>query len=308
MTKIQFKRNCLRVVLAAAFGMGSMADATASLLVYEGFNGYTTGTLAGQTVNSNAIGLSGTYVQSGTGQYTAVTSSGLVFGSGATTYATSGGSLWNPSGDLSTLSIGLNTGTVSETLYGSYLFKLGSTYGPNGGTRMEVRFNTASNSGTAASYLNAAVVNSSAKMSLKYDASSAMSTSAALSSTLSAGVTYMAITKWTGVSSGSGTGTLWILTSAQYDASGGVITESFLNSNALISLTTSGSGSSVLNDSDYLQFLPGGATVDDRALDEIKYGTTLLDVTSVPEPHAMALAVSGFCAMLIALKFRRLSV
>lgn len=308
MTKTQLRRNCLGAVLAAAFCMGNMADANASLLIYEGFNGYTTGTLAGQTVNGNAVGLSGTYVQSGTGQYTAVTSSGLTFGSGATTYATSGGSLWNPSGDLSTLSIGLNIGTVSGTLYGSYLFKLGATYGPNGGTRMEVRFNTASNSGTAASYLNTAVVNNSAKAALKYDASSAASTSAALSSTLSAGVTYMAITKWTGVSTGSGTGTLWILSSAQYDASGGLLTESFLNSNALVSLTTSGSGSSVLNNSDYLQFLPGGSTVDDRAMDEIKFGTTLLDVTSVPEPQAMVLAVSGLCAMMLAFKRRRSSV
>lgn len=304
MTKTKLGHKFLGTVLVAALCMGGMSDASADLLVYEGFNGYTTGTLAGQTVNGNAIGLSGAYLQPA-GQYTAITTSGLVFGSGATTYATSGGSVWNPNGDLSTISVGLNIGTFSGTLYGSYLFKLGSTYGPNGGTRMETRFNTASTAGTAASYLYAAVDNSSAKMALKYDASSAMTTSESITSTFAAGVTYMAISKWTGVGTGSGTGTLWVLTSAQYDASGGLLTESFLNSNALISLTTSGSGSSVLNNSDYLQFMPGGSSVDDRALDEIKYGTSLQDVTAIPEPNVLALTCSGFCAVLLAFRRRQ---
>lgn len=298
------KRMCTSVLVLAVM-VSISGSACASLLIYEGFNGYTSGALTGQAVNGNTIGLTGTYVEAVYSGITATTS-GLTFGSGATTYAVSGGSIVNPTTNYAAVGIGLNTGTISGTLYGSYLFQLGTAYGPSGGTRIETRFSTVSNSATTQAYLDSAVLNNGGKMSLKYDASSTAVTSADITATLNGGVTYMAISKWTGVSTGSGTGALWILTSAQYDASGGILTESYLNSNALLSMTASGSGSSVLNNSDFMQFLIGG-NADNRALDEIKYGTTLLDVTAVPEPSSMAMLLGAGAFLFVSVCRRRLN-
>ncbi|MFA6962572.1 MAG: hypothetical protein WC205_17580 [Opitutaceae bacterium] len=95
----------------------------ATLLVYEGFNGYTTGALAGQKPNANTAGLDTgvAYYDDGgnrTSGYT-IQSGGLTFGS----LQTSGGALAF-SNNINVIGADISQTAVTGTLWSSYLINL----------------------------------------------------------------------------------------------------------------------------------------------------------------------------------------
>lgn len=293
-----------RLCRAAAVGgiltcTGSSAQA--ALILYEGFN-YTTGALSTKTPNASTIGLNTSVAYQGAtvGNYT-VTGSSLTF---STNFATSGGSI----------SIGSGTGvgaaqmslasSYTGTLYSSYLVRLASrsTAAAGDGALSRISNDTAN---TGEHFLNMADSRSSStQVAIGYDA-----TTVTAGTSLSLNTTYLMLARFTRVGQAtnvtSGVATVYALTSAQYDsfiAAGG--TEAYLDS-AVIG--TGGSqisarGSDSYSSSTALTFATGQyaqfvSVNDSTTFDELRYGSTLADVTPIPEPSSAVLLLAGVAAV-----------
>lgn len=308
-----------RSILAMTVVAVSVSHARANLLVYEGYSGYTAGNLTGQAVNANAVGLTGNYTAVA-GANTTWVSTGLTFGSGASTYAVQGGAAtWaaNGAGGVAA-AISLSPSPYVGTLYGSYLINLGSA--PQGDSvRAEVRVNATAGGATGSAFFDAAVVdvNGPTFSSIRY--STATPTT---SNVLAANTTYMVISRFMNVGSTTpgvyGLSTMWVLSSAQYDAlvAAGHLTDSFLNTAVVGTdvtemVSASGDLASTANFSNgqYLQtLLASGSGLTTRTLDELKFGTSLLDVAAVPEPTITALLLGSVMVLVAAMRRRSVSI
>ena len=294
--------SLLPAALALATSAFCILPAQATPLIYEGFSGYTPGTLEGQT--TTALGLTGTYSQPNWGSPTPLvaTSTGLTFGSGTATLPVTGGAVASTGAHYDPpYEAALNTGAITGTLWGSYLFNFGSN--AYAGSAFFTSFSDGL--GTKAA---------DGKISISYDpppfTGNANPYTANAVYWFDANTTYMVITEWTNLgnldNSGTGTGTMWLLTAANYNsliANG--LTKANLNTYKSATVSTTGTAFT-LDNSDSARFgITAGGSGYTRTLDEIRWGTTLADVASaVPEPGILAL-VAGSMGVLALLRRRR---
>lgn len=303
---------CASLIALVVMGI-TLTSTQASLLVYEGFSGYGTQSLSGLAVSANAVGLSGNYVTA-TANGISISSTGLTFGGGATTYAVSGGaSTWalNGAGGVG-VTLAMSTSSYVGTLYGSYLVNLGANPTTDA-ARAEVRFNASTTGVTGTSFYNSMAASTTLGQSaVKYNTAIITTPIAMVADT-----TYMVISKWTNVGgTGTGVGTMWVLSSAQYDTlmTAGHLTDSYLSTavvgtdvTEMVTSVSDTANPTTLANGEAMQLIFGsGSALTTRTIDEIKFGSSLLDVAAVPEPNSMALLL-GSSAVLILVAYRRRS-
>lgn len=282
-----------------------------SLLIYEGFN-YTAGsTLSTITPNSSTIGFdqSTAYAGTGVGNYT-VQASSLTFGSLQTT----GGSVSFPTGtSVASGKLSLAS-SYTGTLWSSYLVTLSIQGGATlDGALMRISDST----GNAGERFNsfADSRSNSTNVAVGYDA-----TSAATGNSLTTFTTYILISKFTNVGTGlttttTGQSSIWALTEAQFGnfiQGGG--TEAYLNAATITGtaagVTARGSDANVTSSTYSLTTGSFAALVsvnDVGAFDELRFGTTLADVTPIPEPAALGI-IAGSSVLAGSLLRRRRAV
>lgn len=304
-----FRVHRLRCFLLFTLLFGSTSRG--SLLIYEGFN-YTAGsTLSTITPNSSTIGFDQSTAYAGTGvaNYT-VQASSLTFGSLQTT----GGSVAFPTGtSVASGKLSLAS-SYTGTLWSSYLVTL-SVQG--GGTTLDGALMRISDStGNAGERFNsfADSRNSSTNVAIGYD-----NVSNTTGNSLVLSTTYILISKFTNAGTGlttttTGQSSIWALTEAQFGnfiLGGG--TEAYLNA-ATISGTATGvsaRGSDANVTSGTYSLATGNfaalVSVNDvGAFDELRFGTTLADVTPIPEPAALGI-ITGASVLLAGSLLRRRS-
>lgn len=278
--------------------------AQASLLVYEGFNGYASGSLYKQSV-TNTTGLTGTYGLL-TGDQIFSNTQGLTFSN----LQVSGGSASNSTTKASAIGVTLDASLSSYTgtLYGSYLVQLGSA--PTTNSSVTVGVNTKSTTASDSRYFNSSAdLSTNSSPGVSYTTTKNGVTSAS-PLTLSAGTTYALVSRYTNVglatsASNPGVATLWVLTEAQFDH----FKISGFDDDALDSALVGSSDSNVtmrinsapLTDGSIYTFSGGiqfGLTSSAEGasfiIDEVRYGTSLNDVLPVPEPSLSALMIGTF--------------
>lgn len=290
------------VALLSAILLTFVAPTQAALLVYEGFNGYTAGVLSNQSV-TNTTGLTGSY--SATGGPISASSTGLTFSN----LQTSGGSALNATNTGS--AIGVTMGGFSSVTGSLYSSQLVSLTGSNNGI-LYTRINTVPSS--TLWFVSAANLN--AHVAAGYDSGSSES-----SVSLAMNTTYILLQEYTNVGTALGGGTtgvatIWALTNAQYTnfkLSG--LTTAALNSASVGGLAGNvtarvsdswSAGTFTFAPGNAFQFnLTGATTGSGYTLDEVRYGTTLADVTPIPEPGSCILVGMGMAATLYISRRRR---
>lgn len=309
MTSPTYLRAPAALFLAAAC---LATEARATLLVYEGFTGYTAGALEAQKPNANTVGLDknvGYYDGAATsraGGYT-FTPAGLTLGS----LATSGGALaYTSSTNVIGADITLGTSPFTGTLWTSYLVQIstrGSTasdgvvmrVGDSPNDVNDIRYNTwADSRGTSSTGAT-----TSPNVAVTYAASTPTNTAASLA----LGSTYIIIGRFTGVGTTSGAATVWALTESQFASfigAGG--NEAALAGTSVTATATHTNASGTRNfiTTDALALITAGGT---GTIDEIRFGSALTDVTptaAIPEPSAAA-ALAGLGALFAASRLRR---
>lgn len=291
------------ITLAAAF------PSRATLLVYEGFSGYTAGALEGQNPNANTVGLDQTVgyydgaATSRAGGYSLTT--GLSLGS----LSTSGGALaYTTATNVIGADINIGATPFTGTLWTSYLVRLSTRgggaadgtllrIGDSPSDNSDIRFTSWSDSrlgsnNVATSYSTATGNNGTAPLVLN--------------------TTYIIIASFTRVgsslSSGNpGVATLWALNETQFAdfiTNGGnetALAGTSVTATATHS-TTSGTFTFVTGDATSLVTVNGTGVFD-----ELRFGSSLADVTPIPEPAATT-AVMGFgCGLLLLYRRHRRS-
>jgi MYXO-CTERM domain-containing protein len=296
--------------------MGLSAHAT--LLVYADFdyaladNTNLTGAGVGGT------GLSGTWANV-TGSTTApfrYDTTGLTFSPNF--FATDGGSINLVLGNnqFALFGAALNAGTVTGTLYESYLVNITSNTGTGEGSGIYNRISSAQAS------------SSSPRLSLAPEATpaggavgagyegTAFSAMTAGTGALSTGTTSLVVGRFTNVGAELTVGNpgqvdLWVFTQAAYNSwflAGGQETK--LGDYATFKATdTATSGTHTFDNSSFLQFNAtttgtGGGSLNVN-FDEIRFGTQLTDVMAVPEPSALPLGALGLVALGLTRRRRR---
>lgn len=301
---------------ASLLGLMSLSLATAplhaSLLVYEGFNGYSAGSLAGQTPNGNTVGLNtttGYYDGAATSRaanYTLAANS-LSFGSLTTT----GGALSFTTGtNVIGAKIDIGATGYTGTLWSSYLVNLSFiSTGSGDGALMRIGKTNPSDS-TNAHFNSWADSRNDTSNTI---GTSYTNTGVDGSGSLATNTTYILISKFTRVGqsvdgTNTGVATQWALDASQFAAflaAGG-------DEAALGSVTITGMSTDTFTTTSYNTFSSSDAlalvTVDDvGTFDELRFGTELADVTpsSVPEPAAAVLLSGLACAAWCAVRRRR---
>lgn len=283
-----------------------------SLLIYEGFN-YTAGSALGAiTPNADTVGLdqSTAYAGVGVSNYT-VQASSLTFGS----LQTMGGSVAFPTGtSVASGKLSLAS-SYTGTLWSSYLVTLStqSTGTSSDGALMRISDSTGNTGERFNSFADSR--SSSTNVAIGYD-----NVSLATGNSLVLSTTYILISKFTNVGVGlttttTGQSSIWALTEAQFGnfISGGG-TEAYLNA-ATIGGTATGvsargsdanvtSGTYSLATGNFAALVSVG---DIGAFDELRFGTTLADVTPIPEPAALGI-IAGAAVLAGALLRRRRAV
>jgi len=310
------KLPCLR--FAGVFSFAALASLSASwgsLLLYEGFD-YTAGsTLNNITPNASTVGLNKTvaYAGNGASNYT-VQASSLSLGS----LQVSGGAIQTAAA-TSVAAGKMSAASYSGTLWSSYLVSLSST-GTAASDGAVVRLSNDTTNG--AERFNAYADNrlstggNAAKLGLSYNAAN----NATVGSTgLDLNTTYIIISSYSNVGSsvaaGTGTARLWALSASQFGsfvAAGR--TEAYLTSASVgmgasqvtgaIANTNSAASTYTFASGNYADFV---SVNDTTTFDELRYGSTLLDVTPVPEPVALALLPAALllCSMRTSRSLRR---
>ena len=301
-------------IAAIALALASASVTHASLLVYEGFNGYTAGQLVGQTPNANTIGLNSSvgYYDDGvtttrTLNYTLQTT-GLTFGS----LATSGGALKFTAG-TNVIGADISIGTAfTGTLWSSYLVSL-STRGAVANDGAVIRIGDKPSDSTGGhfnSWADSRPSTASTNVSSGYGATTLTTTNG--NASLALNTTYIIINKFTRVgqtlSAGSpGVSTLWALTAAQYAtflSAGG--TESLLTAGSVTATATNSvtSGTFTFSSTDSFAIV---SVNDVGVYDELRFGSALADVipSAIPEPAATSLLLAACCGAFVFTRRRR---
>jgi len=305
------KSSLLAFALAAA-----TLDCPAAVLVYEGYDyALASGTdIVGQTAIGQ--GLTGAYAVStaatnGTNTMNYVDGS-LAFGDHY--LPTSGGKLemrsqGTGSGANYIVQVGLDSAMVNtqhSVLYNSYLVNFQSlSTGPTSGS--PVNFGLWLDPGTATNRLmNMADIRpqsvSANRPGVRYGASTVNTVA---SGSLSTGVTYLVLARYTNVGmAGGGTATQFVFTLSGYEdwltLGGGE--ESTLGTYAAFTATATNSNKV---DIGRMVFQVSGRNGTERGyLDEIRWGTTLGSVVAIPEPATFALLAGGL-GVLVLLRRRR---
>lgn len=288
------------LLLSAAFTVAVIATRTpahASLLVYEGFNGYTSGVLEGQNPNANTVGLDlnvGYYdgaTTSRAANYTIQTTS-LSLGA----LQTSGGSLQFTQTPANVIGTDLDIGGTpfTGTLWSSYLVNI-TTKGSNAGDGAVIRIGTTPSDSSATSHFNswADSRSSSGNVAVGYGSTGTNSTTTGLTT----GTTYLVINRFTNVGGGSGgTASMWVLDAAQFTAF--LETDRSATSLGTAAATNTLTGTFVFSSTQAF----GIVTVNDAGTyDELRFGSTLAAVTptTVPEPASMAAVMGIGCGLLL---------
>ncbi|RRJ94732.1 hypothetical protein Ga0100231_010645 [Opitutaceae bacterium TAV4] len=290
--------------------------AQASLLIYEGFDGYTAGAdiKSNSAVSSTTVGLTGKYNSSSV-QVT-VKDAGLTFSN----LLVSGGSLTHSSTTGTTIGVKLSgTTAYSGTLYSSYLVNFTSNVGNTPSSIVCIA--SSSDASTTSRSLASAADNggSYSTIGVGYSGVGANATNGSL--TLSSG-TYMILARYTHVGetlseSTPGVATLWVLSADQFDhfkstnfadidsATTGLTATSVTGK--VIETKTSGKSDLFTGNGTYLQAILNGNSAA-RAIDEIRFGTSFADVTpitgNIPEPATTTLIVTSL-TLLAAIASRR---
>jgi len=299
----RFVARIATVILALA----GVSVSRATLLVYEGFNGYTTGTLAGQTPNANTAGLDTTvgYYDGGgtrTAGYT-IQATGLSLGS----LQTSGGALAFTSGtNVIGPDIEIGATAFTGTLWSSYLVNLASPKGGNTGDGAVVRIGTSPADSANGHFNSWADSRTSGTASTNVGIGYGSTTPTATNGTapLAVSTTYIIISSFTNVgaslSSGtSGVAKLWALNASQFAsflAAGGdeaALAGTSVTATATQTVTT---GTFTFSSSNAIGLVTVG---DIGVIDELRFGSSLADVTPIPEPATTALLLGIGCGVLI---------
>lgn len=284
----------LGIALAASILLSLSTPLRASLLIYEGFDRYTVGNIGGQT--STATGLTGNYAASATVNYQ---TNGLTFGN----LLVSGGSVWQSGTTAANFGAQLAAGTVTGTIYASYLINFSS----GGDSSSRAWSSIAQDSVTSGTRRFAALADNStsANAAVGYTGVGSDATNSGVS--LLGGTTYMVLASFSNVGSAlseenPGIATLWVITENQFSyfqANG--FTDLNLNSANIGSgnsdvfarvTNTATSGTYTFANNRYLQLsLNANSSSRTYIMDEVRYGTLLADVAPIPEPSVMALSV-----------------
>ncbi len=297
-----FRTHFLRPAVTFALAVIVTAmPARATLLVYEGFNGYTAGQLATQNPNANTIGLNqsvGYYDDAATSRAAGFTlTTGLSFGS----LATNGGAMAYTSGtNVIGADIALGASPFTGTLWTSYLVKI-STQGSGAGDGSLFRVGDSPADTADIRYTSFADSRSSSTtVATSYSTASGSNGTASLT----VNTTYIIIASFTRVGSSltagnPGVATLRALNEAQFAtflASGGdeaALLGTTVTATATHS-TTSGTFTFVTGDATSFVTVNGTGVFD-----ELRIGSSLADVTptAVPEPSTTAFIVGISCGL-----------
>jgi hypothetical protein len=313
-------RQCgkaIGLILVGLVWMGGIQSARGALIVYEGFatgqGGYNLGSLIGQNPNASTVGLvtSSPWATAGSssGGGQDVVSTSLSIGSGATALQTTGGALLvtkGASGDRRTGAT-FNVSAFTGALYHSYLVNLGDS---GGGTL----FTTAGDGiGTAGRRFRASPRSSGTGNPVAADYIG--NTDNAGTGAIATGTTYIMLARYTRVGEtidalNPGVATVFALTSAQFDnfkaagfagidsaavgAGATDITGKATSSDTSGTNTFPGTGSPALG----FQFIAGTNTTN-VTVDEFRYGMSFDDVTPVPEPQSLGLAIFGLASWVL---------
>ncbi|MBX3742649.1 MAG: hypothetical protein KF712_16810 [Akkermansiaceae bacterium] len=295
-----FRRYLLSLLPLAC----SLSETRAALLLYEGFEGYSTsGFLNGQLVSSSTIGFSGTW-----GGNTASLSAGNINANSLSFNSllpTSGGSYVNTGGTVvlgSTLALG---SSLSGTIWMSHLIRFNGNHSTSSSSGFEVRIGDTAGGSDVVRFRTFADTRTGTSnvIGTDYNTGSLTAIGDSTDAPLATNTTYIMISSFTNVAgtSGSGTATVWALTSAQFqtmmesplgaetyltDATAGQYAAKATNTDAVKSTDQIESG-------DFLQIVNVGNNIQ---LDEIRLGTTLADV--IPEPSSALLAFSGIALLI----------
>lgn len=286
----------------------------ASLLIYEGFNGYTVGDIGGQAVNTNATGLTGNYAASQVSRANYQTN-GLTFSN----LVVSGGSVVQNSTTGVNFGARLDAGTFTGTLYTSYLINFSSA----GDTASRAWASINQDSAISAKRTLAAIadMDNSTYAAVGYD-SVTNATSSGIQ--LAGNTTYMVLASFSHVGSAldvtnAGVATLWVITENQfgYFQTNG-FTDLNLNSASIGSgasdvfarvTNTATTGTYTFATNRYLQLsLNANSASRSYTMDEVRYGTILTDVAPIPEPTATALMALGVLGLTAFVGLRRYRV
>lgn len=302
------------VALSTVLGLTITASAPAALLVYEGFDGYAAGTRLDQYApNANTIGLdTATTYYDGTGTRTAnytLQASSLTLGA----LQTNGGSLAFTAGtNVIGADIDIGPAAHEGTLWASYLVTLSSRGDANGNGAVVRVGNTPSdhNSGHFNSWADSRANSSTKNVSVGYGPAGSSQPDNG-SDPLALNTTYIIISSFTNVGVALGTETpgvasLWALNEGQFAAfitAGGDEAALELISVTATATQTLESGTLTFSSADAI----GLVTVQDAGvLDELRFGSTLADVTPllIPEPAAVGV-LAGLAALAFGLSRRR---
>ncbi len=212
----------------------------------------------------------------------------------------------------------LSVSTYTGTLWSSYLVSFSSISNTalGDGALTRVANDTSNNGERFNSYADSRTPSGSptSNLGISYNAASNITVG---TTALSLNTTYILISKYTNVGSainaGTGTATLFALTLSQFNSfigAGG--TESWLTSAGIgtgssevtgrVSNTNSVSSTYLFQSGGFTQFVNVN---DGVTFDELRYGSTLADVTPVPEPSVLGLSGLGVVGVFLSLRKNR---
>lgn len=300
------------LVLTGLLASGWTGALHASSLVYESFSGYAAGNMGGQTITGS--GLSGNYANGGAGAIT-YDSNGLAFSNLAVT----GGSITNAGGGGSFIGASLS-GSAGGTLYTSYLVRFNADPNVAVTTAAQIGLNSGTTTGGGTRYFNVMADSPAAGSVVPGFGYNFGATGETAANALVANTTFMVIAEINNVgaalSGGTvGSGTVWVLSESQFNSfKPGGFTSAELNAAAVglggadvwarYTTATPVTTGTYAYTGAALQLSLTPLSTSTSNMDEVRWGTTLDDVTplAVPEPGAWAMAM---CAAVALTGFRK---